>query len=116
MRPFGKNYRQAEQQGGGGGGGGGGGDSPEGFVARQREVVAGTFNWLRDSATSAPRKRREDIATLNIAEGRLREDVETLTRRMQERGAARADTMFVHIQAELDPGDRRRCAPPRSSS
>src|SRR5215210_1270321 len=50
VRPFGKNYRQAEQQGGGGGGGGGG-DSPDGFVARQREVVAGTFNWLRDSAT-----------------------------------------------------------------
>ena len=100
VRPFGKNYRQAEQQGGGGGGGGGG-DSPEGFVARQREVVAATFNWLRDSATSNPRKRREDLATVNIAEGRLREDVETLTRRMQERGAARADTMFVHIQAEL---------------
>jgi hypothetical protein len=100
VRPFGKNYRQAEQQGGGGGGGGGG-DSPEGFVPRQREVVAATFNWLRDSATSAPRKRREDIATVNIAEGRLREDVETLTRRMQERGAAQADTMFIHIHAEL---------------
>jgi hypothetical protein len=100
VRPFGKNYRQAEQQGGGGGGGGGG-DSPEGFVPRQREVVAATFNWLRDSATNAPRKRREDIATVNIAEGRLREDVETLTRRMQERGAAQADTMFVHIHAEL---------------
>src|SRR5215207_7387000 len=101
VRPFGKNYRQAEQQGGGGGGGGGAGDSPEGFVARQREVVAATFNWLRDSATSNPRKRREDVATINIAEGRLREDVETLMRRMQERGTARADTLFVHIQAEL---------------
>ena len=97
VRPFGKNYRQAEQQGGGGGGG----DSPDGFVARQREVVAGTFNWLRDSAASTPRKRREDVATLNIAEGRLREDVASLVNRLQERGAARTDTTFVHIQTEL---------------
>lgn len=99
VRPFGKNYRQAEQQGGGGGGGGG--DSPDGFVARQREVVAGTFNALRDSAATPPRKRREDLGTLTIAEGRLREDVSTLARRLEERGAARADTTFVRIQAEL---------------
>ena len=38
VRPFGKNYRQAEQ-GGGGGGGGGGGDSPDGFVPRQRGTL-----------------------------------------------------------------------------
>ena len=98
VRPFGKSYRQAEQQGGGGGGGG---DSPDGLVARQRMVVAGTFNWLRDSATTSPRKRREDVAALNIAEGRLREDVASLVTRMQERGVARADTTFIHIQAEL---------------
>src|SRR6476646_3469611 len=100
VRPFGKNYRQAEQQGGGGGGGGGA-DSPDGFVPRQRDVVAGTFNWLRDSAQTAARKRREDIATVHIAEARLREDVEELARKMEQRGAARADTMFIHIQAEL---------------
>ena len=99
VRPFGKSYRQAEQQGGGGGGGG---DSPDGLVFRQREVVAGTFNWLRDSATSASRKRREDIATLHIAEGRLREDVAALVAKMQARGAAKADTTFTHIQAELE--------------
>jgi hypothetical protein len=99
VRPFGKNYRQAEQQGGGGGGGGA--DSPDGFVARQREVVAGTFNTLRDSASTLARKRREDVATLHIAEGRLRDDVAATARRLEERGAARADTTFVHIQAEL---------------
>ena len=99
VRPFGKTYHQAEQQGGSGSGGGA--DSPDGFVPRQREVVAGTFNWLRDSAATAPRQRREDVATIHIAEARLREDVEQLTRQMQQRGAARADTMFIHIQAEL---------------
>src|SRR6185436_3397694 len=34
IRPFGRDYKQAES---GGGGGGGGGDSPEGLSARQRE-------------------------------------------------------------------------------
>ena len=99
VRPFGKNYRQSEQQGGGGGGGGG--DSPEGFVARQREVVAGTFNWLRDSTIVPARKHKEDVATLNIAEGRLRTEVATLAQRMTERGAARTDSTFTPIRAEL---------------
>ena len=100
VRPFGKNYRQSEQQGGGGRGSGG--DSPDGFVARQREVVAGTFNWIRDSTTTPLRTHREDIATLNIAEGRLREEVAALARRIAERGAARTDTTFMLIQRELE--------------
>ncbi|MEP6619884.1 MAG: DUF4175 family protein [bacterium] len=99
VRPFGKNYRQAEQQGGGGGGGGA---SPGEFVARQREVVVGTFNWLRDSATTLDRKRREDITTIDIAEGRLREEVAGLARRIAERGVARADSNFRLIKTELD--------------
>lgn len=97
VRPLGKNYRQAEQQGGGGGGS----DSPDGFVSRQREVVAGTFNWIRDSTNVPLRKHREDVATLNIAEGRLRTEVVTLAQRMTERAAARTDTTFALIQAEL---------------
>lgn len=107
VRPYGKNYRQAEQQGGGGGGGGGeGGESPDGFVPRQREVIAGTFNWLRDSATADARTRREDIATLNIAEGRLREDVANVARRMVERGTIRMDTTFRQIVEELNAAVR----------
>lgn len=102
VRPFGKNYRQSDQQGGGGGGAGG--DKPDGFVARQREIVAGTFNWIRDSTTTPPRVHREDIATLNIAEGRLREEVAALARRIAERGAARRDTTFALIQRELEEG------------
>ena len=100
VRPLSKNYKQAEQQGGGGGGGGGQ-DSPDGFVARQRDVVAGTFNWLRDSSATAAKKRREDITTLTIAEGRLREDVAGLAKRMTDRSVAKSDTIFAKIQQEL---------------
>ena len=104
VRPFGKNYRQSEQQGGGGGGAGG--DSPDGFVARQRDVVAGTFNWIRDSTTTSARAHREDIATLNIAEGRLREEVAALARRIADRAATRTDTTFALIQRELEEAVR----------
>jgi len=98
VRPFGKDYRQAES---GGGGGGGGGDSPEGLTARQREIVAGTFNWLRDSARSADKRRREDLTTLTIAQGRIKADVATLVRRLVERNVVSVDSMFVVVHAEL---------------
>jgi len=99
IRPFGRDYKQAES---GGGGGAGGGDSPEGLSARQRELVAGTFNWLRDSARVSDRERRENVTTLAIGQGRLRTDVEGLVRRLVERNIVSADTSFRIIHAALD--------------
>jgi hypothetical protein len=98
VRPFSRDYRQADQ----GGGGGGGGESPDGFVVRQRQIVAATFNSLRDSAATEERRRREDLTTLAIAQGRVRQDVATLVRRLSERGVAAADTTFDQIKAALD--------------
>ena len=98
VRPYSRDYRQAEQ----GGGGGGGGESPDGFVVRQRQIVAATFNSLRDSAATEERRRREDLTALAIAQGRLRGDVGTLIRRIGERGVAAADTTFHQIKASLD--------------
>jgi uncharacterized protein DUF4175 len=102
VRPFGRDYRQAEA----GGGGGGGGQSPEGLTARQRDIVAGTFNTLRDSARTAERQRREDLTTLAIAQGKLKQDVAELVRRLMERGVAASDTSFALIHAELDTASR----------
>ena len=102
VRPFTKNYKQAEQQGGGGGAGGPQPDSPDGFVQREKDVVAGTFNWLRDSSTTAAKKRRDDITTLTIAQGRLREDVSALAKRLVDRGVATTDSTFAKIQKELE--------------
>ena len=102
IRPFGRDYKQAES---GGGGGGGGGESPEGLSARQRDLVAGTFNWLRDSARVSDRERRENVTTLAIGQGRLKTDVEALVRRLVERKIVTADTNFTNfrlIHAALD--------------
>lgn len=100
IRPFGRDYKQAES--GGGGGGGGGGETPEGLSARQRDLVAGTFNWLRDSARVSDRERRENVTTLAIGQGRLKTDVEALVRRLVERNIVSADTNFRLIHAALD--------------
>ena len=102
VRPWSRNYTEAESNGGGGGGGGGQNEgNPGDFVQRQREVVAGTYNWVRDSAKVAERKRNEDAATLALGEGKLREDVATLAQRLLERGVTAQDTMFKAIHAAL---------------
>jgi hypothetical protein len=103
VRPFGRDYKQADASGSGSGSGS---DSPEGLSARQRQVVAGTFNWLRDSAKTSDRQRREDLTTLAIAQGKLKQDVAGLVRRLMERGIAASDTSFALIHAELDTASR----------
>ncbi len=100
VRPWSRNYREAES-GGGGGGGGGGGENPGDLVQRQRDVVAGTFNWVRDSAKSVERQRNEDAATLTIAQGSLREEVATLAQRLLERGITKQDSVFAQIREAL---------------
>ncbi len=99
VRPFDKTYREAEQQGGGGGGGGA--ESAEGLSERQRQIVVGAFNVLRDSTTQAA-SFRENVTTLAIGEGRLREDVAGLTTRMRQRQVASIDSTFLTIARELD--------------
>ncbi|MBI3082694.1 MAG: hypothetical protein HYY94_07285, partial [Gemmatimonadetes bacterium] len=65
VRPFEREYRAADQQPSAGGGGGGA--SPGELSQRQREIVAGTFNLVRDSAHYTATERRENLATLALA-------------------------------------------------
>ncbi|HKG90258.1 MAG TPA: DUF4175 family protein, partial [Gemmatimonadaceae bacterium] len=100
IRPFGQDYRQAEQ-GGGMQGGGAQDDSPGAMSERQRQIIAGTFKVERDRAGFTDKELRENLATLALAQGRLREQVEGLARRMVERGVAEADSGFRVIAEEL---------------
>jgi hypothetical protein len=99
IRPFGREYRQAEQRGQPGQQGRG--DTPEGLSERQREIVAGTYKVLRDSAARTDQVFREDLATLTMAQGRLRERVAELVQEMTRRNAAARDTVFGIVQGEL---------------
>lgn len=98
VRPFDRAYREAQQPPGGGGGG----ESTEGLSERQRQLVVGTFNVLRDSVAQSDREWRENVTTLAIGQGRLREEVEALVTRMRQRGVVAGDSTFASIALALD--------------
>ncbi len=96
VRPFGLEYRQAEQQGGNQGGA-----SPEGFSERQRQIVAGTFKVQRDRTTATEKQLHEDLATLALSQGRLKEQVTNLASRLSDRISVGADSVYQIVASEL---------------
>ena len=102
VRPFGREYRQAEQMGGGGGMGGGQAGAEAALSELQRQVISATFNLARDRESLDPRAFAENTTSVGLAQGRVRAQVETLTQRMVNRGLAGADESFKEI-AELLP-------------
>ncbi len=100
IRPFRKDFRPAISQGGMGGAGGGG---PEDALSeQQRQIISATFNVLRDRDTYAADEFREHVVLITLAQGRLREQVETLVGRMGSRGIIGSDPAFETI-AEMLP-------------
>ena len=100
VRPFEKEYRQAEQ-GGGQQQGEGEAETPSALSQRQREIVAATFKVVRDSARLTAAERRDNVSTIALSQGQLRERVETLARRLAMRGVAGADSALAVIAEEL---------------
>ena len=84
IRAFSRDFRNAQSQGGMGGAGGAGTD-PRALSEAQREIVAGTFNVVRDREEYSAEEYRENLVFLTLAQGGLREQVETLLRRMNSR-------------------------------
>src|SRR5262245_7762408 len=84
IRPFKKDYRAAQSQAQMGGGGGGGQQVGQ-LSQQQREIVAATFNIVRDKAKTKPEKFRENVVFLNLAQAKLREQVEELVQKLVSR-------------------------------
>jgi len=83
VRPFRKDFKPAQSQAGGGGGGGG---AEVGQLSeQQRQIVAATFNTVRDKAKLAPEKYRENVVFLNLAQAKLRAQVDELVGKLQAR-------------------------------
>jgi hypothetical protein len=99
VRPFDRTYRQADQQPGGAGAGG---TMNTALSERQREIVAATFNLVRDRARYSQDAFGENLATLALAQGKLREEVETLSRRIESRGIVALDSMFRQVREALE--------------
>ena len=101
VRPFDRTYRQADSMPGGGAGGGDGLDGT--LSLRQKQIVVATFKILRDRGGMPAAAVTETVATIGLAQGRLREQVTTLNRRLRNRGIG-ADPEFAEIVEHLDAG------------
>jgi hypothetical protein len=100
VRPFSRDFRQAQSQGGGGGGGGGGGQV-EALSEQQRQIIAATFNVQRDRRKLTAAKLRENSTVVSLSQSALREQVEGLLTRMNSQ-LVQQDPAFAKI-AELLP-------------
>ena len=99
IRRYSQDYRMQPSQGGAGGGMGGGADARE-LSKAQREIISATFNLVRDRERYDAEEFEENVVFLTLAQGRLREQVETLVRRMNSR-VMPADPAFRTIQEIL---------------
>jgi len=98
VRPFAKEYKQAEERGGGGGGGG----DPAGALSfQERQIIAATFKLARDRAKSNEKQYGEDIAAVAMVQGRLQDQVASLVQRMANRGVAEPGSGFAKTAESL---------------
>jgi hypothetical protein len=98
IRPFKKDYKPAQSMAGMGGGGGG--DQVNQLSQQQREIVAATFNIVRDRAKMSADKFREQTVFLTLAQAKLRQQVEELSGKMNSRLDA-VDPAFKTIAEAL---------------
>ncbi len=68
----------------GGGGGGGGGNDVGQLSQQQKEIVAATFNVIRDKAKLSAEKYRENVVFLTLSQGKLKTQVDELHREDEE--------------------------------
>ena len=69
----------------GGGGGGGGGNDVGQLSQQQKEIVAATFNVIRDKAKLSAEKYRENVVFLTLSQGKLKTQVDELIEKMKSR-------------------------------
>ncbi|GMV05757.1 MAG: hypothetical protein AMXMBFR53_20340 [Gemmatimonadota bacterium] len=100
VRPFERAYRQGEQQGGQPQGGQQA--LPESALSElQRQIIAATFNLVRQRDSYASGEFSENVVSVALAQSRLKDQVETLLERMQNRGLVETDPGFRDVSAVL---------------
>jgi len=124
VRPFERTYRQGENQGGQSQGANG--QQPEQSLSElQRQIIAATFNLVRQKDTYGADEFSQNVVSVGLAQERLRGQVSTLVERMRNRGIAetdpgfrdvstilpRADSAMVRAKARLDDEDLKRALP-----
>lgn len=100
IRPFDRRWRAADERAAAGGEQGGGA-SPGELSNRQRDIIAATFRLVRDRARFTDREWLDNLGTVTLMQGRLREEVQTLLRRFETRGVAELDTTLATVATAL---------------
>src|SRR5215813_13108358 len=75
VKPFEKEFRQAQQQGDGQGG------EQQGLTKRQKEIIAATFRVNRDEATYSEKEKEDNYNTISLSQEKVREDAIALIER-----------------------------------
>jgi hypothetical protein len=100
IRPFERAYREAEGQGSPPPGGQG--QVPESALSElQRQIIAATFNLIRQQDSYEADEFSENVVSVALAQERLEEQVATLLERMQNRGLVGTDPGFRDVSAIL---------------
>src|SRR5262252_7636002 len=82
VKPIRKDYKAAQSQAGGAGGGGG---EVNALSEQQKQIIAATFNVVRDKDKLKADKYRENVVFLNLAQAKLRGQVDELVGKLQAR-------------------------------
>ena len=97
-QPFEKEYSQAQQAGGGGGGG----DQDQNQIsARQKEMIAATWNELKNFNSNST-ERAETARFLADVQGKLRDQARSLARRMQSRELSQQNQEFSSFTKDMN--------------
>ena len=100
VRPFNTFFRRSDQQGGGGGGAQRG--QQQGHLADQQKLfVVATFKMIRDRDKYDVDSYQDNLQLLAKAQSRIRDRVEAIVRRLNNRGIVQLDQKFQVITKEL---------------
>lgn len=124
--PFDYKFRQSQQSGGGGGSGA---DENSRISERQKEIIAATWNQLRD-AKKDPQALAENARFLSDMQGKLGEQSKALAERMGSREMVANSPQFEEFSksmneasvrmsdavAQLKPGDWKDALPPEEKA
>lgn len=102
-QPFEREYSQSQQSGGGGGGGEGGDQNQ--IARRQKEIIAATWNEIRDKSGDK-KKAAEDAKFLNEVQAKLQAQALTLAQRMRARELSGAAESFAAFAKDMEAASK----------
>src|SRR5262249_10435521 len=99
VRPFGKEYSQAQM---GGGGMGGAGEAGSVLSTRQKEILAATWRIVRDQKTFKKGEYSENLKLVASQQQKLQQQTKTLSERIKRRALTTRDPEFQKLSDNLE--------------